>query len=615
MLERSGKSGNMGDTNLMIARSAIVLGMVAAVATIIYFTPVPNQNFKSCDRPCHDLDWPMICRVTLNIEMFQTNLICEDCHTNSSSCVQTSCPTPATTTTTRSIITVNRQLPAPPIHVCHNDILIIDVANRIEGHTLSLHWRGQPNHEAPFMDGVPLVTQCPISSYTTFQYKFRASSPGTHLYHAYSDADRSNGLFGALVVRRAKKTEPLRKLYDVDDDQHVVLLSEWTDSSKSLQSPSSILINGKGPNGSLTSFIVTKGKRHRFRVAHTGGIKGCPITVSIDNHLLKVVAVDGNPINAQEVSSITLSKGERLDFVLKANQAAGAHYLRASSTCDGKEISGGAIVSYLGTSDGVTVGKKLGGMRDPRRFRTSFCGNKDGDVCLGAVRSMEKMAEELGGDVDRKFYIGFDHIHKDVEFDQTGFTSVRMQVHRLNNISFTFPPCPLLTQPGDVPLDLMCNEFNLPDRCKGKDTCECVHLEHIPLGSRTEIVLIDESGDEEEHIFHLHGHQFYVLGSRIFDKPLARADVRKLDQENKLLKRNLMHPVLKDTIRVPRNGVVVIRFLANNPGFWMLRDEKSEAWTRGMDIAFQVGELADVVSTPTAFPTCGNFIGPQFFLV
>jgi hypothetical protein len=36
------------------------------------------------------------------------------------------------------------------------------------------------------MDGVPMVTQCPIPSSTTFQYKFRASRAGTHMWHAHT---------------------------------------------------------------------------------------------------------------------------------------------------------------------------------------------------------------------------------------------------------------------------------------------------------------------------------------------------------------------------------------------------------------------------------------------
>lgn len=75
-------------------------------------------------------------------------------------------------------------------------------------------------------------------------------------------------------------------------------------------------------------FNVQPGKRHRFRTAYTSGLSGCPVNMSVDNHLLKVIELDGNPTNSYEVSSINLSKGERVDFILKANQEYGAYYLK-----------------------------------------------------------------------------------------------------------------------------------------------------------------------------------------------------------------------------------------------------------------------------------------------
>lgn len=72
------------------------------------------------------------------------------------------------------------------VQVCENDILVVDVINRLPGKAAAIHWRGQSQLETPYMDGSPLVTQCPIPSYTTFQYKFRASAAGTHLWHAHA---------------------------------------------------------------------------------------------------------------------------------------------------------------------------------------------------------------------------------------------------------------------------------------------------------------------------------------------------------------------------------------------------------------------------------------------
>ena len=33
---------------------------------------VPDVEFASCERPCNELDWPMICRIKLTLEVYQT---------------------------------------------------------------------------------------------------------------------------------------------------------------------------------------------------------------------------------------------------------------------------------------------------------------------------------------------------------------------------------------------------------------------------------------------------------------------------------------------------------------------------------------------------------------
>ncbi|CAH0555836.1 unnamed protein product [Brassicogethes aeneus] len=606
-------------------RLCIVFAMVAAVVTILYLTPVPDQRFKNCDRPCHELDWPMICRLKLNIEMYQTMAKeCQNCPLNSTDCENKNCA--SADGSPRGIITANRQLPGPPIQVCKGDILVVDVINKIPSHSLTVHWRGQPNHEAPFMDGSPMISQCPIPSYTTFQYKFRASRAGTHFWQAFSDADRSDGLFGALVVREADKIEPHRKLYDIDAKDHVILISEWSrdltrDYKIDDDTPKTLLINGRySPEGtsSLASFTVQKGKRYRFRVAYTSGYLGCPITFSIDNHKLKVIALDGAPITPYEVSFATLGKGERMDFVLKTDQEIGAHFLRLASQCK-DDLTGLGVINYEGVPKKEFPLKNQVKADDRIRvFDTAICDSEIGKVCLKNVKALNKMPNELREyEVGRKIYLGFDYKLRNKDAHEGGFTNLKSKIYAINNLTFTFPPSPVLTQPDDVPVDMPCNELNIPDKCSKKkfSICECFHVEYIPLGSSTEIILIDQGGDEEEHVFHLHGYHFYVVGKHVFDKSISVDQAKALDAEYKLMKRNFNNPVLKDTIRVPKFGAVALRFIANNPGFWILRDEQSKSWTRGLDIVFQVGHTDEMVSTPKHFPTCGNFIGPDFFLL
>lgn len=54
------------------------------------------------------------------------------------------------------------------------------------GEETTIHWHGFLQKETPFMDGVPMVTQCPISSGAIFRYRMTARNAGTFFYHSHS---------------------------------------------------------------------------------------------------------------------------------------------------------------------------------------------------------------------------------------------------------------------------------------------------------------------------------------------------------------------------------------------------------------------------------------------
>lgn len=120
-------------------------------------------------------------------------------------------------------------------------------------------------------------------------------------------------------MRQADLREPHRALYDVDDPNHVVLVTQWRHSpevsfNQGYSKPAILLINGRGqqPNGPavpLSTFTVIPGRRHRFRIANAGGAGACPVTLFIDGHSLLLIALDGQPIEPRQVTSITLAKG------------------------------------------------------------------------------------------------------------------------------------------------------------------------------------------------------------------------------------------------------------------------------------------------------------------
>ncbi|XP_046744679.1 laccase-2-like isoform X2 [Diprion similis] len=629
-------------------RAAIFVGLGSVVATIIYLTPVPEQTFLSCDRPCHHLDWPMICRVKLTLEVYQSlSKSCGNCPANETACLGKHCV--SVDGQRRGVLVANRQMPGPSIQVCENDILVVDVVNRLPGRAVAVHWRGQSQIETPCMDGAPLVTQCPIPSYTVFQYKFRAAAAGTHLWHAHAGGDVADGLSGSLIVRQADAREPHRALYDIDDPKHVILLSEWkhffsTDAtSNPLRSKTAaLLVNGRGrqsagPRVPLSTFTLIPGQRHRFRVAHAGGAESCPVNLAIEGHSLLVIALDGHPVSPLKVKSVTLVKGERLDFVLKASGSIRSYGLtvRTIEGCLSPAVVGGAILQYKGLTDGEPsvisslekTGSPEGDHRDTRidvsltSNPSEGCNDRE-KICLTEVRSKRKLPKVLQGTPDVTMYLPINYSIETSDFTDGG--EIRTRVLHVSNVTFTFPSSPLLTQGQDIPQEIICSgnaadPLQAATRCRRDgisegQVCECVHVRRIPAGATVEIILMDQGG-LDDLVYHLHGFSFYVVGAKRFGRSVSVDEVKEMDSRGMLLGRDLDHPPLKDTIVVPKHGLVALRFKADNRGYWMLRDEHASQWTRGLDVVLQVGEPDGMIQAPEDFPKCGSFVGPDYFLI
>uniref|UniRef100_A0A182SJN8 Plastocyanin-like domain-containing protein n=2 Tax=Anopheles TaxID=7164 RepID=A0A182SJN8_9DIPT len=115
------------------------------------------------------------------------------------------------------------------------------------------------------------------------------------------------------------------------------------------------------------------------------------------------------------------------------------------------------------------------------------------------------------------------------------------------------------------------------------------------------------------HPFHLHGYAYNVIGiGRSPDSNVKKINLKHaLDLDRRgLLHRQYNLPPLKDTIAVPNNGYVVLRFRADNPGFWLFHCHFLFHIVIGMNLILQVGTLADLPPVPPNFPTCGDHLPP-----
>ncbi|BES97113.1 Multicopper oxidase [Nesidiocoris tenuis] len=601
---------------VLFLRVGLFVGLLSAVVTVIYLTPVPDLQFASCDRPCHELDWPMICRFRLVLEQHQSmGGWCGDCPKNLTHCFRYGCV--IAEGLSRRILTANKQLPGPAIQVCENDILVVDVVNRLPGQGVAIHWRGQRQTESPYMDGVPMITQCPISSYTTFQYKFRASEAGTHLWHSHTGNEFLDGIFGPLIVRKADRMEEHRSLYDVDSKEHIVVLTEWGSGSFS---DFPILVNGVYNKDKLMPKLhVTPGLRHRIRVMHAGGGTSCPFYVSVVDHQMLVIALDGRPIKPILTDNVVISQGERFDFVLSAFAEPKDYNLEVRANCT--KMIGLAGISYNTTAltqsqphlEVSPLGNQITAEFQLLSTLPHKDCNKDSTVCLNEISSIHDIIDPLNRPkMDVTLYLPFDYLESKDHVARIGL------IPRLNNITFAFPSSPLLSQPNDINVDdQLCTDAHLPDRCSAlSPACECTQIVNIPLKSSVEIIMINKDKfTTSDHVFHLHGHSFRAVGfaENVLESDLEK--IKELDKRGELMERNLVNAVEKDTITVPKNGAVAMRFKASRPGYWLLHDQSATHWVNGLDILFKVGEPSDLPPIPENFPKCGSWVGPQFFLI
>ncbi|MDF3868143.1 copper resistance system multicopper oxidase [Pseudomonas denitrificans (nom. rej.)] len=121
----------------------------------------------------------------------------------------------------RKALTVNGRTPAPELRFKEGEDVELRVTNTLDRDT-SLHWHGLI---LPYtQDGVPGISFPGIKPGETFTYRFTLKQSGTYWYHAHSDFQEIEGLYGPLVIE-PKAREPYRY-----DREYTLLLADWHDT-------------------------------------------------------------------------------------------------------------------------------------------------------------------------------------------------------------------------------------------------------------------------------------------------------------------------------------------------------------------------------------------------
>ncbi|XP_073980604.1 uncharacterized protein [Rhodnius prolixus] len=575
------------------------------------------------------------------------SLACGKCPKVKSDCYLPHCV--AANGVPRGITTINRMIPGPSIQVCQGDKIVVDLKNHLPSDSASIHWHGMRQKGTQYYDGIPLITQCPIGPGETFRYQFYAEDAGTFFYHSHSGFQKQDGPMGPLIIRENPNKE-FNFHFDEDLPEHVMLIQDWlnflveesfpgdgADRLKGFRAPS-YLINGRGiftkkkkswnkfatyvgskNQPPVTTFNVKQNKTYRFRVINGGSI-ACHVSVFIQSHRLTLVGGEGDrDIEPTTVDTINVNSGEKYDVLLNASQAVGSYWIAVEGSGNCKDSKQLAILRYAGAP---SIPAADGNITAPGPVSLnpefSYCnGSAPNQLCVFQLRTVQPPTKELSmPQGDLRIPLIIDEYNYDVQElfvpgkFKTYFYAPTLKVPfraMVNNISYASPSSPLISQYNDIPEDDFCQP-----QCTRAPTCICTYIVKVPLNFVVDVVLAELApgpvGDgPPPHPFHLHGYHFYVLEQGIFSSDPA-AGLKELNR--RLDNGEVRNPTapMKDTITLSLGGYAVIRFVADNPGFWYMHCHFTFHLETGMALVFQVGELSDLPPVPPGFPRCGNFL-------
>ncbi|KAL9448580.1 hypothetical protein AB3S75_015958 [Citrus x aurantiifolia] len=527
---------------------------------------------------------------------------------------------------THNTVTVNGQFPGPTLQVRDGDTLIITTINRAQ-YNITLHWHGVNQKGNPWADGPEYVTQCPIQPGRSYTYQFTIEDQeGTLWWHAHSRWIRAT-VYGAIIIYPRFGSS---YLFPVPNREIPILLGEWWDKN-----PMDVLMQaiftGAAPNVSdaftinsqpgdlyrcsrreTVRFQVEAGETVLLRIINAA--MNQELFFGVANHNLTVVGVDTSYTKAFSTSVIMIAPGQTTNVLLTADQPPARYYMaaRAYNSANGA-FDNTTTTAILAYKSAPCNAKKWGSNSSAPVFPTlpGFSDTATATAYIAQIRNLQEVKVPTVIDEDLFFTVGLGLINCSNPNNPRcqGPNGTRFAAS-INNVSFEFPTGNSLMQayfqdqPGvfttDFPpvppikFDYTGNvSRGLWQPLKG------TKLYKLKFGSSVQLVWQDTSiVTVEDHPMHLHGHEFYVVGSG-FGNFNPSTDTANF---------NLIDPPRRNTIGTPPGGWVAIRFVANNPGIWFMHCHLDSHLTWGLAMAFLVEngdeELQAVQSPPLDLPPC-----------
>ncbi|MCL7025507.1 hypothetical protein MKW94_028939 [Papaver nudicaule] len=514
----------------------------------------------------------------------------------------------------KPIVTVNGMFPGPTIYVREGDRLQINVTNYAQ-YNMSIHWHGLKQFRNGWADGPAYITQCPIQTGHNYVYDIHVKGQrGTLWWHAHILWLRAT-VYGAIVIMPKEGTPfPFPQPFQEAN----LVLGEWwnKDVETSVNQANKLglpppmsdahTINGKpGPlfpcsEKHTYALEVMPGKTYLLRIVNAA--LNDDLFFAIAGHNMTVVEIDAVYTKPFTTQALQIAPGQTTNVLVRTDRIPGRYFMAvrpfmdAPVPVDNKTAT--AILQYKGIPD--TVIPILPQLPAPND--TNFA--LDYNQKLRSLNNRQFPAN-VPKEIDRNLFVTIGLGINSCPSCQNGtqFTA------SLNNITFVMPRIGLLqahyfntrgvfkTDFPDKPLKAF--DYTNAPLTANLGTSLGTRLSRIPFNSTVEIVLQDTNLlTVESHPFHLHGYNFFVVGSGIgnFD-PSTDPD-----------RYNLVDPPERNTVGVPTGGWTAIRFRADNPGVWFMHCHLEVHTMWGLKMAFVVenGKSPDqsVLPPPKDLPPC-----------
>lgn len=426
----------------------------------------------------------------------------------------------------------NGQIPGPVLNVKQGSTITVNFKNALDMPT-TVHWHGLRLDNRN--DGVPQVTQEPVSPGGTFVYELKFPDAGVFWYHPHmrEDVQQELGLYGAILV------EPTRQdYYNPVDREEVIFLDDirLLDGRPEpfFADKAYYALMGRFGNQMLTngmtnySLDVNAGDIVRFYFIDSANAR--VFNVSIEGVPLKVVGGDSG-LYEQEffTDSVRLAVSERA-IVEALFDKPGQYKLMHVSPEKTYELG---IINVAGEE----------------RSRPAFSELKNNSLIVEDVKKL------------RNYFNATPDFEIDLTIEMPGMGEMK-SVDVQGRIEW---------EDDMVMMNAMATSENtkwiLRDKKTGKENMDIKYRVRVGDVKKVRFFNDPKSAHPMQHPMHIHGQRFLVLSED--GKPNT----------------NL---VWKDTVLVPTSSTVDILVDFTNPGTWMFHCHIAEHLETGMMGLFEV---------------------------